>query len=294
MPIIRLLAVCCLLLLLATVCRAATVDTIRIASPEMGKDYKAVVVLPDGYAEDGPDHPVLYLLHGGLGHFDDWILKVPDTSMIPRLADTYGFIIVMPEGEWFSYYLDSPVREDSQFETYLTETVIGTIDARYRTVAGREGRVVTGLSMGGYGSLYLSARHPDLFCAAGSMSGALNPDMMGWKLPPQATEDVARSFAGILGPKEGNAAVYADANVLAYAEAMRTNDVALTIACGIDDFLIEPNRELHRRLVFNGTPHDYLERPGGHSWEFWGSTLPYQVLFFSKVLEERGTLVSGQ
>ncbi|WP_116125324.1 alpha/beta hydrolase [Lewinella sp. IMCC34183] len=279
----------CLLLFGATA-TAATVDTIQVPSTVMGKDYKAVVILPDSYKTEGGAHPVLYLLHGGLGHFDDWILKLPEPAMLTRLADENHLIIVMPEGEWFSYYLDSPVLEDSQFETYITQEVIGTIDRRYKTIARREGRVVTGLSMGGYGSLYLSARHPDLFCAAGSMSGALNPDMAGWNLPPQATEDVGRSFARILGPKEGGREVYREANVLSYADSMQANDVALIFDCGVDDFLIEPNRELHRRLVFNGTPHDYSERPGGHSWPYWSNSLPYHVLFFRKVLETNGSL----
>ena len=159
-------------------------DTIAIPSKVMNKTYKAVIVLPSSYASNIKAYPVLYLLHGGYGHFDDWILKTPDRTLIQRLADEYNFIVVMPEGEIFSYYLNSPVIKESQFETYITQEVIEKIDNRYRTIKNRKGRTIAGLSMGGYGALYLSARHPDLFCAAGSMSGALNPDMQGWKLPP--------------------------------------------------------------------------------------------------------------
>jgi enterochelin esterase-like enzyme len=60
---------------------------------------------------------------------------------------------------------------------------------------------------------------------------------------------------------------------------------------GVDDFLIEANRELHRRLVANGTPHDYSERPGAHTWEYWQNSLSYHVLFFSKVFKETGSLI---
>ena len=280
-----------LLLLLTSAAYGATVDTIVIPSAVMGKDYKAVVVLPAGYEDGETDYPVLYLLHGGIGHFDDWIRQAPDSTMLPRLADENNLIIIMPEGEVFSYYLDSPVQEDSQFETYLIREVLPFVDERFRTVASRNGRVITGLSMGGFGALYLSARHPDLFCAAGSMSGALNPDLEGWGLPEQAMQDVGRGFAFILGSKEENPEVYAGANVLTYAEAMKTNDVALTFDCGVSDFLIEPNRKLHRLLLENGTPHDYTERPGGHSWAYWGNSLPYHVLFFRNVLQDKGTLV---
>ncbi len=273
---------------------AARVDTLEVPSSVMGKSYKAVVVLPASYTQSKVSYPVLYLLHGGFGHFNDWISKTPDKGLIQRMADQYNLVIVMPEGEVFSYYLDSKVKKESQFETYLTKEVVDKVDKTYRTVASRAGRVITGLSMGGYGALYLSSRHPDLYCAAGSMSGALNPDMVSWKLPPEPTQGVKNAFAEILGPSEANASDYISASVLTYADQMKTNGVSLVFDCGVDDFLIEPNRELHRRLVFNQTPHDYSERPGGDSWAYWQNSLPYHVLFFSQVLKENGSYVNQE
>lgn len=265
---------------------AAKVDSLDVPSAVMKKNLRAVVVLPDAYAagKNKMTYPVLYLLHGGYGHFNDWILKTPDKTLIHRLADQYNLIIVMPEGDVFSYYLDSPVIKDSQFETYLTKEVIDKIDKTYRTIRTPKGRVITGLSMGGYGALYLATRHPDLYCAAGSMSGALNLDMNAWKLPPDATKNIKAEFEKILGPFSQSPDGWAAYSVVGMADKMKTNGLKLVIDCGVDDFLIEPNRELHRRLVFNQTPHDYSERPGGHSWEFWQNALPYQVLFFSNVL----------
>lgn len=58
---------------------------------------------------------------------------------------------------------------------------------------------------------------------------------------------------------------------------------------GVDHFLIEPNRDLHRGLLANGTPHDYIERPGGPTWEYWQNALPHQMLFFADVLERMNT-----
>lgn len=266
---------------------AAKVDSLDVPSTVMKKNLRAVVVLPDAYASSAKNktaYPVLYLLHGGFGHFNDWITKTPDKTLIQRLADQYGLIIVMPEGEAFSYYLDSPVIKDSQFETYLTKEVVDKIDNTYRTIRSPKGRVITGLSMGGYGALYLATRHPDLYCAAGSMSGALNLDMNIWKLPPDAAKNIRAEFEKILGPFSQSADGWAAYSVVGMADKMKANGLKLVIDCGVDDFLIESNRELHRRLVFNQTPHDYSERPGGHSWEFWQNALPYQVLFFSKVL----------
>jgi S-formylglutathione hydrolase FrmB len=277
-------------LLISLPIQAARVDSLDIPSAVMKKTMRAVVVMPDVYqttAKSKTTYPVLYLLHGGYGHFDDWITKTPDKLLLQRLADQYKMLIVMPEGEVFSYYLDSPTVKDSQFETYLTNEVIDKIDNTYRTVRARNGRVISGLSMGGYGALYLATRHPDLYCAAGSMSGALNPDMNTWKLPPDAAKNIRAAFEKILGSFSQSPNGWADYSVVGMADKMKTSGLKLVFDCGVDDFLIEPNRELHRRLVFNQMPHDYSERPGGHSWEYWQNSLPYQVLFFNKVLSEQ-------
>jgi S-formylglutathione hydrolase FrmB len=279
-----------IILLLTLKIFAATVDTVVIASKVMNKSYKAVIVLPLSYTTNAKAYPVLYLLHGGYGHFNDWILKTPDKT-IQTLADQYNLIIVMPEGEIFSYYLNSPVIKESQFETYITTEVIEKIDNSYRTVKDKKGRAITGLSMGGYGALYLSARHPELFCAAGSMSGALNPDMQGWKLAPDMMKNIKKAFEGILGPIEANPKRYADASVINMADKIKADSLKIIFDDGTEDFLIEANRELHRRLVFNGTPHDYSERPGGHTWDYWQNSLPYHALFFSKVFAENESTV---
>jgi S-formylglutathione hydrolase FrmB len=278
--------------ILATRSFASCVDTIAISSKVMNKSYKAVIVLPSAYTKNANQFPVLYLLHGGYGHFDDWIRKTPDSTLLQNLSDQYNLIIVMPEGEIFSYYLNSEVNKVSQFETYITKEVIEKIDADYRTIKDKKGRAITGLSMGGYGALYLSSRHPDLFCAAGSMSGALNPDMQLWKLPEETRKAIKGEFDKILGPIENYPQRYADASVINMADKIKTNKLAIIFDDGVDDFLIEANRELHRRLVFNGTPHDYSERPGAHSWDYWQNSLPYHILFFAKVFKANGSYVN--
>src|SRR5688572_12603289 len=88
---------------------AASVDSIDIQSAAMNKTYKAAVVLPASYLKNKNPYPVLYLLHGGGGHFRDWLNATPDKMTVKNLADQYNLIIVMPEGETFSWYLDSPV-----------------------------------------------------------------------------------------------------------------------------------------------------------------------------------------
>ncbi|ALD20528.1 alpha/beta hydrolase [Hymenobacter sp. DG25A] len=282
-----------LLLACAGTSYAAKVDTLAIPSAVMHKAYRANVVLPAAYAKQKKaNFPVLYLLHGAYGHFSDWLAKTPDRQLVHRLADQYNLIIVMPEGETFGWYIDSPVNKESQFETYITQEVIQKVDQTYRTVRDRKGRVITGLSMGGHGALYLSARHPDLFCAAGSMSGAVDINTAKWKLNPEDAKNTAARFEPILGPAGASPENYLTSYmVLPLVDKLKANGLPLIIDCGVDDFLINTNRELHQRLVYNGTPHDYTERPGGHTWEYWQNSLPYHVLFLHQVLQANAVTI---
>ncbi|BDU25428.1 hypothetical protein FLGSB24_21720 [Flavobacterium sp. GSB-24] len=266
---------------MTTMTYAAKVDTLQVASTAMGKTYKAAVVLPNSYSKSKAAFPVMYLLHGAYGHFSDWLKNTPNKKLVHNLADQYNMIIVMPEGETFSFYLDSPVNKESQFETFITQEVIQKVDKTYRTISNRNGRVITGLSMGGHGALYLSGRHPDLFCAAGSMSGAVDMSAM---LNRDSSAQVVKLMQPVFGDKSGSTELYEQNSVLRMADKLKANKLPLIIDCGVDDFLIEPNRELHRRLVYNKVDHDYTERPGAHTWDYWENSLPYHVLFFNKIL----------
>ena len=279
-------------LLATTTAFAARVDTLAIPSAAMHKTYRAAVVLPASYAKNKKaSYPVLYLLHGAYGHFADWLKNTPDKQLVQRLADQNNLIIVLPEGETFGFYLDSPVSPDSQFETYLTKEVLPAIDQAYRTVRDRRGRVIAGLSMGGHGALYLAARHPDLYCAAGSMSGALDLTTINRKLSPTDAAQRAKLWVPILGTETNNPERFAVNSVMNLVDQLHRNGLPLIIDCGVDDGLIEINREAHRRLLYNHTPHDYIERPGAHTWEYWQNALPYQVLFFEQVLKGNGVTV---
>lgn len=266
----------------------AKVDTLAIPSVAMGKTYNAAVVLPNSYTKSKAKYPVMYLLHGAYGHFRDWLKNTPNKMTVKDLADQYNIIIVMPEGENFSFYIDSPVNKGSQFETYITKEVIQKIDQTYRTVNDKKGRVITGLSMGGHGALYLSAKHPELYAAAGSMSGAVD---MGAMPNRDNAQEIKKLMEPVFGPEGAPQEVYAANAVLNMVDKIKANNLPLIMDCGVDDFLIEPNRELHRRLVYGKIPHEYTERPGAHTWEYWENAVPYHALFFAKIFKSGGVAV---
>lgn len=254
----------------------AKVDTLTIQSPSMQKTLKAGVVTPEGYnkKKNGP-YPVLYLLHGYSGNFSNWLKVPPQKDLLQSMADKYNFIIVTPDGGYSSWYFDSPIDQSSQYETFITQELVQLIDTKYKIIKEKNGRFISGLSMGGHGALYLAARHPELYLAAGSMSGSVNIAAIDRK-------NLLPSIEAMLGSKQQNQQRYEENSIVHMVPQLKQSGVSFMIDCGVDDFLIEDNRELHRRMVAEKVPHEYTERPGAHSWTYWGNALEYHLLFFQK------------
>lgn len=246
--------------------RAATVDTTLTYSISMKKNIKAVVIKPDSYSK-GKKYPVLYLLHGYAGNYADWITKVP---AIKAFADQYQFLLVCPDGDFSSWYLDSPIDSSYRYETYIGTELVSWIDKHYHTLANSKGRAITGLSMGGHGALFLAFRHQDIFGAAGSMSGGidLRPFPENWDLSKR------------IGPYAQNPGNWDRYSVINLTYLLSPGSLALIIDCGSEDFFYKINEKLHQKLLLNNIPHDFISRPGSHSWEYWSNSIQYQALFF--------------
>lgn len=273
------------LLLPALASAQVKTDTIEVYSQAMKKNLKAAVTTPSSYQKSTGKYPVLYLLHGGNGAFDDWHLKVSEPGLVERLAEQYDLIIVTPGVGPSSYYFDSPMMDSVRYETYMISELILHIDKGFRTLAQKESRAITGLSMGGHGAIMLSAKHPDLFIAAGSMSGVMNIDTRMWEVTEEfrtARRQLQHEMLGADLNYDGPA--FSPFTAVGLVERMKTNGLALIIDCGVDDFLLKTNRQIHQLLLANGTPHDYIERPGAHTWPYWTEALPAHLLFFDRYL----------
>ncbi|WP_245735196.1 alpha/beta hydrolase [Pedobacter hartonius] len=247
--------------------QAAKVDTVSTYSTAMKKNIKAVVITPDSYAK-GKVFPVVYLLHGAGQNYSDW---VKNAAFVPAAADQYQQIIVCPDGNITSWYFDSPVNEAWKYETYVTKELLPWIDAHYKTINDRKGRGITGLSMGGHGALYLAFKHQDLFGTAGSMSGGVDirPFPKNWRI-----EERLGTYAEHPENWEKNTVI----NML---HLLTPNSLALIIDCGTSDFFYQVNLNLHEKLLERNIAHDFISRPGGHTWPYWANAVKYQMLFMS-------------
>lgn len=250
--------------------RGATVDTIAVASLCMGKDIKAVVILPDTYASNTQKRfNTVYLLHGFGGKYDDWVRKAPN---LKSESDALQMIIVCADGGGNSWYIDSPVDTASRYETHITKELIPAIDSKYRTRANREGRAIAGLSMGGYGALFVGLRNAQLFIATASMSGS--PDL----LKALRGLDIEKK----LGDRNSFRNRWVEYSVTNIIKNNPIPKIAISVDCGTEDVRVKMNREFHQQLNQLKIPHEYTERPGNHSWNYWANAIEYQLLFFSK------------
>lgn len=260
-------------LLFTQLTHAATVDTVNIYSQAMKKEFKCVVIQPSQDKQEPKLFPVVYLLHGYGGWYANWVIRVPQ---LKDYAEQFKIIIVCPDGA-NSWYIDSPVDPAMQYETYIGKEVPDFIETRYPAISDRKARAITGLSMGGFGGLYIGFRNAARFGACGSMSGGVDLNYSRNKY------DVSKRI--------GDTLKYAD-NWINYSmphiiETYPKDSLAIIFDCGTEDFFFKDNHALHEKMMRLKIPHEYTERPGKHDWNYWRNSVQYQLLFFANYFYPR-------
>lgn len=240
--------------------RNLTVRSEYLSSPE-----RVVVASPDGQPpEDG--WQTLYLLNGYTDNEQAWHKRTP----LDSLANAYSVVIVCPDGrDSFYWDVDASLSPGLKMESFITKKLIPTVDSLYHTSGNS--RSIAGYSMGGHGALYLTARHPDLFSAAVSLSGAL--DMNRIKAYPWI------KVPSLLGPYDSK--VWHEHSVFAYMDSLALHRPDIMIVCGNKDAFLPDNKRIHAELNTLGVKHVYKVLPGNHNWKFWRPRLPELLDFIT-------------
>jgi S-formylglutathione hydrolase FrmB len=235
------------------------------------KHTSANVILPEieGPEGEGP-FPVMYLLHGLSDDHSMWQRFTRIEHHMLRIP----MIVVMPDGGR-GFYCDS--KEGYAYETSFIQDTVGYIDRVFNTKAERNGRVLAGLSMGGYGALKFALRFPDMFCSAVSHSGGV-----GFGHEPLLPHRIDE-FTRLLGPEF----VGGPNDLWALGKNVdRSLLPALRMDFGTEDFefLVKWNRDLHAYWEEIGLPHEYEEFPGAHDWDYWDLHIQEAIAFHCKNL----------
>lgn len=272
-----LLAAVCLLVWL--VASSATGQTTTVVKPHpeleafathqldsnlMGRKISYRVILPVDYknSNETSRFSVIYLLHGLTGNFANWT----DKTSLAAYAASKRFIIVTPDGS-NGWYADSVSAANDKYESYIVRELIPEIDKKFRTIAERRGRVIAGLSMGGYGAIKFGIKYPEMFSLVGSFSGALGATSFTEK----NSGNIGKGIDAIFGPEASDTrksndifAIVRDAN----PDKIKSIPFIYQ-SCGTEDFLIQNNRDFLALLNEKKVPHEYRELPAGHTWAFW-------------------------
>lgn len=137
-------------------------------------DRDVVVYLPPSYNTDASRrYPVIYFLHGYSVNVDVYVRMLEAPGSIDRAiaAGAREAIVVMPDA--FTIYSGSMYSNSvttGDWEGYIAHDLISYIDSHYRTIALREGRGLSGHSMGGYGTMRIGMKQPQVFGSLYAMS----------------------------------------------------------------------------------------------------------------------------
>lgn len=238
------------------------------------KDVTYNIALPATYGSDTRKYPVIYLLHGAWGSFDDWNKR----TAVAAYTLATDFIVIMPDSNGNSWYNNSPGA--GAVESFITDELRKDVEKNFRTISSRAGRALVGLSMGGYGAIHLATEHNQLYCAAASLSGAV-----GWGT---ATFDKnLLTMAKDLYPTDTDAKYQQDSllpSILQHLKNGVYEGPSLYFDCGKEDFLIKSNQDLEVSLLSKNIPHEYSEFDGAHTWTYWDGHIRDAFQFMKRQL----------
>jgi S-formylglutathione hydrolase FrmB len=250
------------------------------------------VQLPPDYDASDSKHsryPVLYFLHG-LGQNEQTMFGTGGWSLIEdlrRQRKIGDFLIVAPEGGR-SFYINS-ANDAFRYSDFFIQEFIPHIESRYRVRAGRNGRAITGISMGGYGALRFAFAHPEVFSAVSAQSAALIT-----QTPQELGAAGNKPLGRLLGSAFGqpiDVRHWKQNSVFALAKENQAGlkKLAIYFNCGqADDFGFEEGAAaLHQQLQAEGIKHDYHSYPGDHSLAYFMSHMEEVMEFHSRAFAEQ-------
>jgi enterochelin esterase family protein len=222
------------------------------------------VYTPPGYDPRGKvTYPVLYLLHGFSDDASGWTAVGRANIILDNLiaeGKAKPMLVVMPLGYGapeilkggFGAFRNTELRDRNfaKFSEALLSEVLPRVESAYLVKKDRESRAIAGLSMGGSESLLTGLNHVDKFAWVGAFSSGGLP------------EEFDKDFPGL--------------------DAKANQQLKLVwIACGVDDRLIELNRNLRTWLAGKGIHKVDIETPGMHTWMVWRRNLAaFSALLF--------------
>lgn len=276
--------------------QSKVIESLSMPSELLNSSIKYSVYLPDGFDTSNEKYPIVYLLNGFTGDETNWtrighLRDIADELIKGRQIEPMVF--VMPDGD-DRLYMN---KDDGTYpyEDMFIEELMPFVEKEYRVKSEKKYRGISGLSMGGAGSLRLSLKYHNLFNACAAFSAGISTEEELVSENSGGFEDyfgrISPSVVGVKGEARLNKTIK-DYNLF---DLIKTKDpellksVAIYFDCGDDDFLTLGNSKLHVELTKRKIPHEYRVRDGGHTWNFWVDSLPIGLVFISNSIRNNNS-----
>ena len=228
--------------------------------------------------KEGQKFKTLYLLHGLLGNYTDWV----SGTRIQRWAEERNLAVVMPSGDNAFYFKSRTPWND--YETFIGRELVEVTRKMFPLSDRREDTYIAGLSMGGYGALRNGIVFSDTFSHVAGLSAAAH-------LFENLSEE---ANIGLFDNLE--AASKTNLNPTVAVEEMLAQGRAIPkfyLSCGLKDNLLQSNLAFREFLKSKGFDVTWDEDPeAGHDWDFWDSQIK-KVLEWLPLSETNNGINSG-
>ena len=267
-------------------------ESMVMHSKILKQDVSFSVCLPANYYVVKQSFPVVYLLHG-LGDDEASWLEFGQISQYADKAtgtkEAVPMIFVAPQG-YRTYYVND-YKGTFLYQDMFVKELVPYIDSLFRTIADRQHRAVMGYSMGGFGALILHLKHSDIFGTAVPLSISIRTDEQYKTEDASGWDDQWGRLFGEPGLKGTDRITeYYKQNspfhVLSQLPASVIKKLNIYIDNGDKELtLCRSNEELHILMRNLNIPHEFRVRDGGHSFQYWCSSLPNALRFISNAFE---------
>lgn len=247
------------------------------------RDVSFHIYVPSSYRADNERHfPVIYWLHGHEKqlHYIDRIAQYFDVAI--KAKKIPEFIIVFPNGMFESMWIDS---KDGRvpMESVIIKDLIPYIDANFRTIPSRAGRIIEGFSMGGYGAARLGIKYNEMFSAISMLGAGPMQIVFNKEIGPQnLAEDRARILRDVYSDDQKYFFTTSPTNLAKeYAEELHSSS-KIRIVVGSKDIMKIANKRFSSYLTNLNIKHDYYLIPdavhnpialfdglGEENWKFY-------------------------